>query len=270
MQFVIMLGMPNHLLAGLLAFSLAGSALLTPADSLADPLTIQGSPTFSTNILTPNQTAIEARSGQSLKIVAIRSDIGLLRLLAGQAEFAVISTSLQQAINALRTNNPDLPYDRLVEFPVSKVRVAFAVNPSNPVRTAGMSVIRRVLAGEVTSWKEFGGPDVPIRVAYVQPGGGVTLCVAGQLFSGQNFTPANAIRVSFGSQVVKVVEQEPRALGIAQLGLVREHQLPELETDQTITQELSIVTLGDPTREQQAVIGAVRQVASDLGFPAAK
>ena len=58
----------------------------------ADALTIQGSSTFSANILTPNQRMIEALSGQSLKIVGIRSDIGLLRLLARQAEFAVIST----------------------------------------------------------------------------------------------------------------------------------------------------------------------------------
>ena len=262
--------MPYQLLRSLCLGLFGGALALLPASGQADPLTIQGSSTFSTNILIPNQTAIETRSGQSLKIVAIRSDIGLLRLLAGQAAFAVISTPLQQAIDLLQANNPDLPYDRLIEFPVSQVRVAFAVNPNNPVRKADMSAIRRALNGQMTNWKELGGPDLPIRVAYVQPGGGVTLCVTGQLFAGQQFTPANAIRVSFGSLVVKVVEQEPRALGIAQLGLVREHQLPEIETGQTITQELSIITLGEPTPEQQAVIGAVRQVASDLGFPPAK
>jgi phosphate transport system substrate-binding protein len=233
----------------------------------ADVLTIQGSSTFSTNILTPNEAAIEAISGQSIKIVGIRSDIGLLRLLARQAEFAVISTSLRHAIDALRPNNPDLPYDRLMAFPVSQVRVAFAVHPDNPVRKASMQQIRQVLSGQVTNWKQLGGPDLPIRVTYVQPGGGVTLCVAGQLFNGQQFTPANAIRVAFGAQVVKVVEQEPRALGIAQLGLVQEHQLPELTTDRVIEQELSLVTLGEPTPEQQTVINAVRKVVSDLGMP---
>jgi hypothetical protein len=67
-----------------------------------------------------------------------------------------------------------------------------------------------------------------------------------------------------------VVEQEPRALGIAQLGLVQEHQLPELTTDQVVEQELSLVTLGEPTPEQQAVINAVRKVVSDLGMPVVK
>jgi phosphate transport system substrate-binding protein len=163
-----------------------------------------------------------------------------------------------------------MPYDRLVAFPVSQVRVAFAVNPENPVRKVSMEHIRRVLSGQTTNWKELGGPDLPIRVTYVQPGGGVTLCVAGQLFNGRQFTPANAIRVAFGAQVVKVVEQEARALGIAQLGLVQEHQLPELVTDRVIEQELSLVTLGEPSPEQQAVINAVRKVVSDLGMPVVK
>jgi phosphate transport system substrate-binding protein len=236
----------------------------------ADTLTIQGSSTASSTLLVPNQATIEAISGQSLKIVSIRSDIGLLRLLAGQSEFAVISTSLRQAIESLRPNSPDLPYDRLVVFPVSQLRVAFAVNPSNRVRQVDMALIRQVLAGEVTNWKQLGGADEPIRVAYVQAGGGVTLSVAGELFGGRAFTPANPIRVSFGAQVIRVVEQEPRALGVAQLGLTREHQLPELTTGQVVEQELSLVTLGEPTPAQMAVINAVRRVAADTGMPVLK
>ena len=37
------------------------------------------------------------------------------------------------------------------------------------------------------------------------------------------------------------IEQEPRALGVTQLGLTREHHLPELATDRVIEQELSLV-----------------------------
>lgn len=244
------------------------AATICGATARAETLTIQGSSTFSANILAPNQTIIEALSGQTLKVIGIRSDIGLLRLLAGQAEFAAISSSLSRAIEALRVNNPDLPYDRLVAFPISRVRVAFAVHPSNPIRKADMGVLRRVLSGETVSWSELGGSDQPIRVAYVQSGGGVTLCVSSQLFDGRPLMPANPIRVSFGSQVVRVVEQEPRALGVAQLGLVRQHQLPELATDRVIEQELSLVTLGDPSPAQLAVINAVRKIAADLEMAA--
>jgi len=262
-------GLPRYLRASAI-FALGLLAMIGAPAARAEMLTIQGSSTASTTLLAPNQAMIEALSGQSLKIVSIRSDLGLLRLLARQAEFAVISTSLKQVVASLRTNSPDFPYDKLVAFPVSLVRVAFAVNPSNSVRTVDMRSIKRILAGELTNWKQLGGADEPIRVAYVQSGGGVTLSVAGELFGGQPFTPANPIRVAFGAQVVKVVEQEPRALGVAQLGLTKEHQLPELATNHVIEQELSLVTLGDPSAEQRAVINAVRQVAANLGMPVLK
>jgi ABC-type phosphate transport system substrate-binding protein len=251
-------------------FTLSLIATVGAPVARAETLTIQGSSTASTTLLTPNQAVIEALSGQSLKIVGIRSDLGLLRLLARQAEFAVISSSLKQVVASLRINSADLPYDKLVAVPVSHVRVAFAVNPNNPVRTADMGSIRRILSGELTNWKQLGGADELIRVAYVQPGGGVTLSVAGELFGGQPFTPASPIRVAFGVQVVRVVEQEPRALGVAQLGLTQEHQLPELATNQVIEQELSLVALSEPSPEQQAVISAVRQVAANLGMPVLK
>ena len=236
----------------------------------AATLTIQGSSTASTALLTPNQAAIEALSGQSIKVVSIRSDIGLLRLLAGQAEFAVISTSLMQSVALLKGERPGLPYERLMSFQVAHARVAFAVNPSNPVRSADLSQIKRILSGEVTNWKQLGGVDGPIRVAYVQAGGGVTQSVVSELLGGKPLMPANPIRVAFGAQVIKVVEQEPRALGVAQLGLTQEHQLPELKTDHVIEQELSLVTLGEPTPEQRAVIDAARQIATRIGMPAGK
>jgi phosphate transport system substrate-binding protein len=243
--------------------------LFDSARTRAEPLIIQGSSTLSAEILTPYQGKIEALSGQSLKIVSVRSDFGLLRLLAGHSEFATISTLLPRAIESVRPGRPDLPYDKLLAFPVSQVRVAFVVNPSNPIRKTDLRVIRQILSGEVKNWKSLGGPDLPIRVAYTHVGG-VTLCVAGELFGGKPITPAFPIRAAFGSQVVKVVEQEPSAMGVAQYGLVKEHQLPELITDQVIEQELSLVTLGEPRAEQQAVIKAVRQVASELGMPVIK
>jgi hypothetical protein len=92
--------MPNSLPSSfrVIAGLTLGLWLMAGVAAQAETLTIQGSSTASTTLLSPNQATIEALSGQSLKIVGIRSDIGLLRLLARQAEFAVISTSLKQSI----------------------------------------------------------------------------------------------------------------------------------------------------------------------------
>lgn len=73
--------MVEHALARFCFTAAACLALGTLKIAAAQSLTIQGSSTFISNILTPNQSEIERISGQSLKIVGIRSDIGLLRSL---------------------------------------------------------------------------------------------------------------------------------------------------------------------------------------------
>ena len=87
-------------------FTLSLFAMAGAPAAWAETLTIQGSTTASTTLLTPNQAMIKSLSGQSLKIVGIRSDMGLLRLLARQAEFAVISASLKQAVELASGQQP--------------------------------------------------------------------------------------------------------------------------------------------------------------------
>ena len=58
-----------------------------------------------------------------------------------------------------------------------------------------------------------------------------------------------------------IVEQEPNALGIAQLSLARQKGLPEIATDRPVEQTLSLITLGEPTPAMKSVIDAARTAA---------
>jgi hypothetical protein len=58
-----------------------------------------------------------------------------------------------------------------------------------------------------------------------------------------------------------VVEQEQGALGLSQFNLVKRFNLPELQLEHGVTQELALVTLGEPTPALRAVINAMRDVA---------
>ena len=95
----------------------------------------------------------------------------------------------------------------------------------------------------------------------VREGGGVQASVEAELLAGEHMTPANPIEVQIGSQVTKIVAQEPAALGLAQLGHLKEQALPELLTDGVIEQQLNLITFGQPAFEIQSVINASRRVA---------
>ena len=94
---------------GVVAAAILGFLTIAVSAAQAETLTIQGSSTASSNLLDAQPGGDRSQSGQSLKIVSIRSDIGLLRLLARQAEFAVISTSLQHAIDRSGPTTPTCP-----------------------------------------------------------------------------------------------------------------------------------------------------------------
>jgi len=74
------------------------------------------------------------------------------------------------------------------------------------------------------------------------------------------------IRVQISSQVNKVVEQEPEAVGLAQIENLRSRHVAELETHIQFPQELNLVTLGPPSPAAEAVIAAVRRIVGEQKY----
>jgi len=228
----------------------------------AQTFIVQGSTTFTHNVMEPYQIAIEASSGHKLTVVPNKSSFGILALFEKRANFAMISGPLKIEIEHLKPSHPDLPYDLLRTFNISNTRMAFAINRDNPVRTITSDKMRGILLGEITNWREVGGPDLPIRIVKVREGGGVQAAIENELLRGKGINVPDPIRVQISSQVVKVVEQLPEALGLSQLNIVMKSNTQELNIDHPIDQHLDLVTLGDPTPEMRKVIDAARHIAS--------
>lgn len=232
----------------------------------ASEVHLQGSTTFSSRLIEPYRAEIERRSKQKLSVIANKSIYGLLALLERRIDMAMISSELDDDRIILQIRRPDLPVSELKSFEITRTRVAFAVHPNNSVRSVPLEQIRAILLGQIGNWKELGGSDLAITTVTVQPGGGVPTTVRGQLLSGRAFKPARLIELEAPQHVLKVIEQETGGIGIAQLGLLRGSNVVELETDARIEQCLNLVTLGDPTEQQRAVIEAIRFVAAARRF----
>ena len=227
-----------------------------------DDLVVQGSTTFTTTLAQPFAGAVEAQTGHRLEIIPNKSSLGLLALLEHKADLAMISTTLDREVEILRKCNPDLPLQRLQAFEIARTRAALVVHPDNPVRGARLPDIAKILTGEITNWKQLGGADLPIRVVAVREGGGVLASVEAALLGAGHITAPDPIRVQVGTQIVRVVAQEPGALGITQQAIVKSSAAVELITDHRIEQVLSLVSLDDPSPAATAVIEAFRRAAS--------
>lgn len=208
----------------------------------------------------PYKSAIEQMAGVSLQILPNKSITGLIALLDGRVDLAMLSVPIATEIAVLRNSIPATSLDRLMGHHIATTRIAFALHPSNPVRKASLDTVRRILAGHIVNWHEIGGPDLAIRVVFVKTGG-VTQTVQSRLLDDGPIAAAHPIPMTSAEQVIKVVAQEPGALGLAQIRLVAASKQPELATDETIEQHLVLVTLGAPTMAALAVIEAARSIA---------
>jgi phosphate transport system substrate-binding protein len=243
----------------LLALLVAGSAGIGSARS--DNLVLQGSTTFSTALTRPYAKAVEAQTGYHLDVIPNKSNLGLLALFEHRADLAMISTTLEREVEILRKSDPDLPFQKLKVFEVARSRAALVIHPNNPVRSASLQDIGKILSGEISNWKQLGGLDLPIRVVAVREGGGVLASVEARLLGAAHIAAPDAIRVQVGTQVVRVVAQEPGAIGITQLAIVESSSAVEMITDQRIEQILSLVSLDDPSPGYIGVIEAFRRLA---------
>jgi phosphate transport system substrate-binding protein len=226
------------------------------------PFIVQGSTTFAHTVMEPYQGAIEASSGHKLSVLPSKSSRGLLALFENQGDFAMISGPLEKEIDALKSTFPDLAFDRLRDFNIANTRMAFAINRDNQVREITDNNMRRILLGEITNWRDVGGADLPISIVMVQEGGGVQASIEGELLDGKKINVPNPHLVYTSSEVIKLTNQLPGALGLSQLNIVTKSDVLELRTEHPIEQHLDLVTLGDPTPEMRKVIDAARDIMS--------
>lgn len=248
--------------AMLVTLAIASCATVTQAS--ADTLIIQGSTSFYRRLVEPAKGALETESKQQLTIVPNKSLPGLMALLEGRAHMCMISSSLSSEVQQLNTLMPGMSYERLQAHPILNTRIAIALHASNTVRKATLNQVRKVIVGQISNWSELGGKNQPIRVVLVGGGGGVTTVVEAELLSGKVPEGRHIIWVKSPVQLVQVVEQEPGAIGFAQLALVKQRGLIELQTEAPLEQTLSFVTFGDPTPAMKDVIDAARKLAEKM------
>jgi phosphate transport system substrate-binding protein len=231
-----------------------------PVPTLADPIIIQGSTTFARHLLANQKQKLEADSGVEIALIPNKSLPGMVALLDGRAQMAMISAPLETEIEGLKKIRPDAPVQHFLGHEIRRVPVSIIVHPDNTVSRATLRQIKEILLGKITNWSELGGADVRIRVVLVGGGGGVTSVVQDQLLDGKQAMPSTTLYTKTPVQLVEIVRQEPGFIGFAQQELARERESPELTTDGQLIQVLSLVTLGQPSQELKKIIDAARRL----------
>jgi phosphate transport system substrate-binding protein len=239
------------LAVGVASIALAGVAK-------ADTVSLNGSTTVMNALVMPKKAQIEAASGQQITVVGNGSQRGLADLLAGKAQIGMISAPLDEEVTKINAKQPgSIDPTKLTAHLVGETRVAFAVHPSNPVRTLTSVQLADIFTGTIKNWKDVGGADLPIVVVAAQPGDGVRSMVESKFLKGGDFTK-DTRAMSNALQIAKVVAQLPGAIGVLAAVSI-DSSVGELKADVAIAQPLILVTTGEETQPVRKVIEAVTQ-----------
>lgn len=236
------------------------AVMLFPVSAKSAEVTLHGSTTVSANLSLPHQSDIEAKSGQTLKIISNGSSNGIKGVNSGVADIGMISAPLEAVVAKVNKKEPgsvNLP--ELTAHQVGEAKVAFTVHNSNPVKEMTLEQVASVLKGETTNWSELGGNDAPIMVVTELSGGGLRSMVEGEILDKKPMSAPSMKEMTNATLIPKLVSQMPGAFGVMSAVLV-DDSLTEVKTDAPIAQPLIYVTKGEVSSEVQAVIDASKEI----------
>jgi len=232
---------------GALTLSLAFGA------AAAQTLELAGSTTVHKSVIEPTQTSLREGTGLDLKMLPVGSGKGMAMLFEGKVKVAAVSEGLDDAVASAKKVGATTVPPGLKLHTLANDELVPIVHPDNPAKELTREQLRGLLTGQLKSWKDVGGADLPVQVVTGSPGSATRAVVEKQLLGGQAHSAQarelrstaaelgevareKAIAVANALLADDPLKDEGRAIriGIAQAKAWAEHHgLPVHDTDGT-------------------------------------
>lgn len=179
-------------------FSYGGSTSWAPIRLSVDSALQAARPEFRLRYIEPARGAPSSTSG-------------IRMLLDGQIQFAQSS----RPVTPQEQQEAQQKGFSLREIPIAIDGLAVAVNPSLNLPGLSLSQLREIYTGQVTTWKQVGGPDLPITAFSRDPesGGTVELLIE-QVLNRQSLAPTVQI-VSTTTEALRKLSATPGGIYFA-------------------------------------------------------
>jgi phosphate transport system substrate-binding protein len=102
-----------------------------------------------------------------------------------------------------------------VAFPIAVQSIVLYVNKSNPVRELSIAEVRKIFLGQITNWKEFGGPDRKINLFAGESTTGTLAYFQQSILHGEEPFPFEG--KSNTRALLEVIAADPAAIGYGTL-----------------------------------------------------
>lgn len=237
------------------SLALLAACALAAATAHADVVKLNGATTFVNVVVDPARDAVQKKTGHTLEIVGNATGKGLVDLVEGRADAAMVSEPLDIAVAAAKVAGKDVDASKLKMHEIRKDEIVFVVNPKNPVSALTLDQLKDIHTGKITNWKAVGGKDAPIVVYSDAVTGGTRAMIRKVVMNNAEYAP-EVKSLTAVKRVAELVAKDENGVGGLGRGFVGKDDKVIKTTK--VERPLAIVTVGDPSPKVKQVIDALR------------
>ena len=183
--------------------------VLAPLTALAGPLTVKGSDTMVVLTQRWAEEFMKAHRDAKVQVTGGGSGTGLSALINCTTDIATASRQIKEAEQKqLRARSKS----GAEEIAVARDGVTFYVNEKNPLTSLTVEQLKKIYLGDVTNWKDVGGPDAPLVLYSRENSSGTYVFVKEHLLGGEDYS-ATAQTLPGTAAVVNAVAKEKFGIG---------------------------------------------------------
>jgi phosphate transport system substrate-binding protein len=182
---------------------------MVPTAHAARGLTVKGSDTMVILGQRWAENYMAANRGAIVQVTGGGSGTGIAALINGTTDICMSSRPMKpDEKRKLRDRFQTMG----VELPVAKDGLSVYLHESNPVKELSIEQLRRIYTGEVTSWKDVGGPDAPITLYSRENSSGTYVYFKDNVLLGRDYS-ARCQTLPGTAAVVNAVARDPNGIG---------------------------------------------------------
>jgi phosphate transport system substrate-binding protein len=247
--------------------ALAAALALALAPALAQAaVTVKGSDTMVILSQRWAEAYMKKSAGKKVQVTGGGSGTGVAALINGTTDVANSSRKIKSDETAKVKEKYKVD---AVETVVARDGVAIYVNEANPLTQITQAHLRAIYLGDITSWKQVGGPDAPIVLYSRENSSGTYVFFKEHVLKGEDFA-ASAQTLPGTAAVVNAISKEKNGIGygggayakgVKELLVVGEDGKPYAPTEENVrsgkyalSRPLFVYTRGAATGEAKEFI----------------
>ncbi len=239
------------------------STLVFSAFAFADEVRLNGATTVVDRVVAPHKSAVEKKTGHKLDIVGNGTGKGLVDLIEGRCDAAMVSEPMEIALGAAKVAGKNIDGSKLKFNVVAHDEISFIVNPTNSVSSLTWEQLSDIHTGKIKNWKAVGGKDAPITVYSDTVTGGTRAMVKTTVMGGSDYAPS-VVALTAVKKVADMVAADPSGIGGLGKGFV-DGRVKVLQTKK-LERPLGFVTVGAPSAKVKTVADAYAAVVKKSGL----